>query len=288
MKFGNWLRIAIALILIGIGGLLYQQLNGDGIQFGNIKPEFDHTWTLQASELKELAIESDYAIDVQFIESTDGSNYVHIKGNMEQDAIDKLQNAEVKGGIMRLDITNNNSFRLFDINIPQSLTLNITVALSDSSGIDNLTVKVSSGNSEFRNIRSHSFQLTSTSGNVKFISTEVEDLKVSVTSGIITGEGVTAANLDISSVSGNITLDQLRGDGKIEAASGNITLSNQRSDNLDISVKSGNVRLTADSEFQGFYDLRTSSGKVTDPHSPQITKDIIKIRAGSGNITIKN
>ncbi|GJM75059.1 hypothetical protein HMSSN036_72750 [Paenibacillus macerans] len=87
--------------------------------------------------------------------------------------------------------------------------------------------------------------------------------------------------------SGNIKFTDFTGNGKFKSTSGNITLENQRSDSLDIAVQSGNVKLSVDPQFQGFYDLKTKSGSITAPEEPQQTKDVLKVRATSGDIRIR-
>ncbi|MEX3616951.1 hypothetical protein VVS51_10935 [Paenibacillus glucanolyticus] len=56
---------------------------------------------------------------------------------------------------------------------------------------------------------------------------------------------------------------------------------------MDISVRTGDVTLSPDPEFKGFFDLKTTSGHITAPESPQETTEVIKVRAASGDIRIR-
>lgn len=84
MNNKRWSLLAIILIIIGFAGMAYQSFN-----FGDEDPYHEQKWTLEA--LNSLTVESEYDIDVEVIESTNGTNYIEIRGNMAEDTINRLK-----------------------------------------------------------------------------------------------------------------------------------------------------------------------------------------------------
>lgn len=310
----RWSFIAIILVALGLAGMAYQQF-----EFGEDLPHHKQKWTL--NQLKSLTINSDYDVDVKFINSNDNSNYVEISGNMKQDTIDLLKETVASDDSLQLNVTQKSSwsFISFDFN---STKQQITVALSNREDLDNVQFKLQSNNGTFSDLSGKTIEISSTSGNLELNNVRTNQLTVKNTSGNITTnqvEGDTEiklssgnikindlnGSLKLSSTSGNITADNVNGSvsssltsgttkftnftgpGIFKSTSGNITLSDQRSDSLDITNQSGNVTLSLDHEFKGIYDLKTTSGNINAPDSPRQNTDLIKVRVTSGNIRIK-
>ncbi|RUT43787.1 hypothetical protein EJP82_18980 [Paenibacillus anaericanus] len=335
MNKRNWSFIAIIFIVLGFVGMAYQEF-----EFGDDLPSYNHKWVFDEGEFKSLVADSDYDIDLKFIDSPDGTDYIEMSGNMEQDNIDKLQQVTLSNGTLNLPLEKKFRMSFLSINF-QSERQHITVALSKEKSLDSILIDLSANNGGFQDLRSQNVEITASSGNIEVDSIKAEAVKLHASSGNITANQVqgdtdakvTSGNIKVNTLtgslaarttsgdikvndltgplsthatSGNITVNKVQGNvdasgssgnlkfidftgsGKFKLTSGNITLMDQRSDSLDISVSSGNVTLSKDPEFQGFYDLKTTSGNISSPESPQITKDIIKIRATSGNIKIKD
>lgn len=311
----RWSFLAIALIIIGFAGMAYQ-----GFEFGDDLPSYNQKLTF--TKLNSLLINSDYDVDVKFIKSPDGTDYVEVSGNMEEDTIDKLKNADTLAKDFTLDLKRKFRWSFMQINF-QSNKQHITVALTNPAQLEKFAVKLGSNNGGFsaltagnidiqatsggiqvNSVNTNRFTIRSTSGNIS--TTDIKaDTEIKLTSGTIkvtnldgaatlqaTSGNIKAENVkgsaDVSLKSGNIDFINFTGDGKFNSVSGNITLKNQRSDSLDITLQSGNVRLSADPGFKGIYDLRTTSGDIKAPDSPGQTQDLIKVRATSGNIRIQN
>lgn len=315
MNTKKWSLLAIILIAVGVAGMAYQQF-----KFGDEDPYFQQKWTLDS--LASLEVKSSYDMDVEFIESPDGTDYIEISGNMAESTIKKLEKASFNGPEVKIDLTENFEISFLSIDF-QSTKQHMTVALADPDKVLNqIKFELRSNNGNFSNMNADEIDLSTTSGNLTASSVTGKSLEIEATSGNIKASDVQAdseieigsgnikverlnGNLDAEGTSGNITVDGIEGSLKavltsgdtkvdglvgpavLKTTSGNVTLNGQRSDSLDITVGSGNVTLSADADFKGFYDLKASSGDVKAPDSPLITKDIIKVRTTSGNIRVR-
>ncbi|WP_068783906.1 DUF4097 family beta strand repeat-containing protein [Paenibacillus phocaensis] len=316
MNTKRWSLIGVLLILTGLAGMAYQQFN-----FGDQLPAYSQKWTFEQGGLTALLINSDYSVELEFIDSPDGTNYVEISGNMEQKTADTLKATQMAGGTLKLNLQDDFDWTFFSMNF-QSTKQRITVALSDKGELNQIGYKSGSGNGTFRGLRAGDIELSVGSGSLRAENVTAGQLRLAATSGNIAAERIqgnteillTSGSIRIDSLqgdliakstSGNITANQVQGtaqatvtsgnirferfigDGSFKSTSGNVTLSEQRSDHLDISVGSGNATLSADPQFKGSYDLHTRSGNITAPDSLQQTQDLIKVRTTSGNIRVR-
>lgn len=279
MNTKKWSLLGLLLILIGLAGMAYQHFD-----FGDELPSYQHKWTFEQGGLQNLLIDSDYDVELEFIDSPDGTNYVEINGKMNQKTIDAVKAAQISAGTLKLDLEDKFEWTFFSINF-QSTKQRITVALNDQDELDRIGFESDSSNGTFRGLRAGDIDLSIDSGNIRVDQFE-GTLTAKSSSGNITANQV-KGTVKATSNSGDIRFNRFTGDGSFKSNSGNITLSEQRSDNLDISVGSGNATLSADAEFKGYYDLQSGSGNTTAPDSPRQTQDLIKVRANSGNIRIR-
>lgn len=314
MNNKKWSLLAVILIVIGFAGMAYQ-----GFNFGDEYPYHEQKWTLDS--LDSLAVNSSYDVDVEFIQSKDGSNYIEIKGNMTQDTIDKLKETTLSGPDVNLDLTGKEQWGFLVINL-QNGKQHINVALADPKMLDTIRFELRYHSGNFSGLQAKNIELATSSGNLSASSITSEHLTMKTKSGNIKVAKVQGDTL-ISNTSGNVTVEQLQGaltahgtsgglavhdlEGPLEAnltsgnikiknftgvgviknTSGNVSISGQRSDSLDILVRSGNVNLSVDPKFRGIYDLKVDSGNIKAPDSPMETTDLIKIRTNSGNIRIE-
>ncbi|RRJ62491.1 hypothetical protein EHV15_05620 [Paenibacillus oralis] len=318
MNSKKWTLVGLFLIVVGLAGMAYQRFD-----FGEKLPAYQQKWTFGEGELENLHIEGDYDVDLEFIDSPDGASYIEASGNMKQEAIDKIKSAALSGQTLKLEFQDPWDWSFFSINF-QSTKQHITVALAKDSGLKEISYKSGDGNGSFTGLKAENIELSVSSGTIRADAIQAENLKLTTSDGNITAERVQVqGSAEIKLTSGNIKIDELQGaltakatsgnitasgvkgpveaslssgnikftdftgNGKFKATSGNVTLENQRSDSLDIAVQSGNVKLSADPQFRGVYDLKTRSGSITAPESPQQTVDIVKVRATSGDIRIR-
>lgn len=316
MNTKKWSLLGLLLILIGLAGMAYQHFD-----FGDELPSYQQKWTFEQGGLQKLLIDSDYDVELEFIDSPDGTNYVEINGNMNQKMIDAVKAAQISAGTLKLDLKDKFDWTFFSINF-QSTKQQMTVALNDTDELNRIGFRSNSSNGTFRGLRAGEIDLSSDSGNLRAENLKGNEIRLTSSSGNVTAENLQGnaeilldsgniridqfeGSLTAKSSSGNITANQIKGtvkassnsgdirfdrftgDGSFKSDSGNITLSEQRSDHLDISVGSGNATLSADAGFKGYYDLQSSSGNTTAPDSPRQTQDLIKVRSISGNIRIR-
>ncbi|GIP08471.1 DUF4097 family beta strand repeat-containing protein [Paenibacillus macerans] len=318
MNSKRWTLLGLFLIVLGLAGMAYQRFD-----FGEKLPAYQQKWTFGEGELENLHIEGEYDVDVEFIDSPDGAGYIEASGNMKQEAIDKIKAAAISGQTLKLEFEEPWDWSFFSMNF-QSTKQHITVALAKDSGLKAISYKSVDGNGSFAGLKAENIELSVSSGNIRADAVQAETLKFTATTGNITAERVevqgnaeiklgsgnikinelqgaltakaTSGNITASGVegpveaslgSGNIKFTDFTGNGKLKSTSGNITLENQRSDSLDIAVQSGSVKLSIDPQFRGVYDLRTKSGSITAPESPQQSEDVVKVRTTSGDIRIR-
>ncbi|MDG0792273.1 DUF4097 domain-containing protein [Cohnella ginsengisoli] len=245
-------------------------------------PAHEQKWTFTQGKLHSLVVDSEYDVSMAFIASADGSNYVEISGNMQQHTIDQLEATEIAGNTLKVEL--NKDVKLVAPNY-KSTKLQMTVALADDTRLKQVSYKSKAGDASFTDLKAENIDVSFHSGDVK-----VDGLQ-----GALTVEGtfgnITAADVDgsadVSLRTGQIKFDRFTGDGVFKLTSGSIDLTEQRSDHLDISVRTGDVTLSLDPAFKGFFDLKTTTGRVNAPEPPQETTDKIKVRATSGNILIR-
>ncbi|WP_159081934.1 DUF4097 family beta strand repeat-containing protein [Paenibacillus sp. CAA11] len=311
----KWTFVALLLIVLGGAGMAVE-----GFKFGDDYPAYTQRWEFDNQELKNLLIDSDYSLDVEFAPGTSNTNVVEISGNMDQKSIDRLKSIQLQDHTLNLELKERMS-RLFNISF-QNQTQHMKVSLSDPAALEQFKAVLNSSNGTFSAVEARQGEISADSGNIKLTNSRVDDLKLSTHSGSIRGSQHTGSSLHVATVSGNIsfedyssdtiiegrsgniraeqmqgtmtvsnksgdvTVEEWKGDGTFKLSSGNLRIEDQRSNNLDITVGSGDAKISEDPEFRGFYDLKAKSGDVSAPEAPQQTKDVIKIRTSSGDIKI--
>ncbi|USB32950.1 DUF4097 family beta strand repeat-containing protein [Paenibacillus sp. YPG26] len=272
--------LAILLMIVGAGGMAAQKF-----AFGDELPSYTKKWTFSPGELKELVINSSSAsIEAEFIQSQNGSNYVELSGNTNQNVIHKLDQVSVNGGRLEVDLSNDSEFRFFNVNF-QSYKQHMTVALSDPAELAKVEANLDSADVEFKGTQADQIHISASSGVIKLSSVQAKTLKASVDSGIIKAEKV-QADVALSAESGNLELDHWVGNGSLKTSSGSIRIQDQQATQLDLEADSGMIEVEANPNFKGFYDAQAESGVVEVPDSPRTTTDVIKARVDSGIISI--
>ncbi|WP_068620773.1 DUF4097 family beta strand repeat-containing protein [Paenibacillus tuaregi] len=272
--------LAILLIIIGAGGMAAHKF-----AFGDELPSYSKKWTFEAGELKDLFVNSEHTIEAEFVESSDGTNYVEISGNLEQDTIDRVNQVKLSGGKLALDLSTKPEFRFFNFNF-QSTRQHMTIALAQPSELEQIKFDLDSSSGEFKGLQAEQVEISSSSGHVDLDSVKARQLKVEIESGSITA-GTIQADVDLSTQSGGVKIEHLDGNGSIKAESGSIRIADQNSTQLDLSAQSGSIKVKANPDFQGFYDAQADSGSVKIPDSPKTSSDVIKARTESGSIDIE-
>ncbi|WP_339234111.1 DUF4097 family beta strand repeat-containing protein [Paenibacillus sp. FSL R5-0517] len=309
----KWYFIGISLVILFLTGTSCQSFN-----VINKLSAHEQKWIFSHDDLDALVINSEYDVNMEFISSSDDTNYVEISGNMQQSTIDQLKGTEVAGNTLELQL--HKDVKLVAPNY-KSIKTRIIVALADDTQLQQISYISSSGNTSFTGLKAEMIDLSVSSGNLRTEAITAGRLSLTSKSGDITAERIqgntdiqlhsgnikvnglqgsltiksTSGNINTVDVegttnttlhSGNIKFDRFRGNGVFKSVSGNVSLTGQRSDSLDISVRTGNVTLSLDPQFKGFFDLKTTSGHITAPNSKKETTDVVMVRTVSGDIRI--
>lgn len=270
--------IGICLLIMTFIGTACQPLD-----FVDKLPYHKQKWAFAPNEMSALKIESEYDVNMEFIPSKDGTNYVEVSGNMQQNTADQLKKTRITGNALGLQL--DKDVKLVAPNY-KSIKTKIIVALADETKLQQILYKSNTSNSSFTGLKAKNIDLSVSSGNLKADDISTGRLSLVSKSGNISAERI-RGDAEIQTHSGYIKIDGLKGALTAQSASGSVTVTGQRSDNMDISVRTGDVALSPDPEFKGLFDLKTASGNIIAPDPPQETKDVIKIRAGSGDIRIQ-
>ncbi|WP_234122743.1 DUF4097 family beta strand repeat-containing protein [Clostridium hydrogenum] len=167
----------------------------------------------------------------------------------------------------------------------------------------NLSINCSSGNVNFMSdIKLNELDCDESSGNIKS-EHEIQADKVSFTasSGNEEFEKLKSDSYNVNASSGNIEINSLSGAGKVEARSGNIQIKYEDiKDEADVEASSGNVSLTVPSDLSFEFNGQCSSGDINsnfnmnkDEDGKEATAKVgkapykkISARTSSGNIRI--
>lgn len=281
-----WYLTAICLIAIGV----YGAINNDWMAGDKDLIDFEKEWTFSADELRDFSVDSSYNVSMKFVKSTDGRNTIHLTGRGTERTAEEARAAEISGGSLQLDLVRKPArflnFFNFDFRNNQQ---EFVVAVADDSRFDKLQIKTRSGNIRLDDasiLDIAAARVSANSGNVSIDGFRGGTLDVSVNSGNIKIDRATA-NLNASSNSGNLTVEDLTGPARLSANSGIVKLYKLDNADADVSTGSGNAFVQVPFGFPGFYDTKAGSGRIRTPEARRETSDSIKVRTGSGNITIE-
>lgn len=274
-------RLAIiGLILVVIGFL---GMSSNKFDFGDKLTEYHKTWTVDNDTLSHLILNSDYTTDVEFVQSTDGTQSIELTGQFEDEVISQLNQIQPQNGKFQINMIDD-SIHFINISF-KSQTATLIVSLPDLNQLQEVGIHFTSSNGSVTNLTAKDVEITLKSGNLVLKSIVTDQLRVETNSGNLSGSNI-QGNAQISIKSGNINITNYSGEGTFKSNSGNIKLTQKGPSSLDLSAKSGNVTIVADPNFKGFYDLDANSGNVSSPESLRISNDLIKVRTNSGNIKI--
>lgn len=276
------MAIGAVLVLLGLA-LIFTKGNANG----KALPSFEKNWSFGAGELRDLQVQSDYPVELTFVKSTDGSNSVQLYGQGKQKLKDAVERIELTGGTLDLDLRepNRQFWDVIDLIVSRPKE-EIVVALTDDSEIERLKLKLSSGSIAAKDVVVKQAIIEISSGSAKLENLTADHLNLDMKSGSIKGD-VIRANTSIESSSGSIKLEHLTGPAQVRSSSGSIKIYKDDTTDLDIKASSGSVYVRMPESFAGTYDIQASSGSVRAPESKRDTKDLVKVRASSGSITIE-
>ncbi|MFD0619095.1 DUF4097 family beta strand repeat-containing protein [Paenibacillus sp. GCM10027629] len=292
--------IATCCIVIGVIGLLVY-----GVKDPTVKDvAYTKKWDFKAAEFKNFILNSDYDIDVEFRESPDQSGYVELSGKLPPEKIASLENVEIQRAGLNLDLERDSVFQFQVFDFSFSSDQKLVIALPQGEVLDLMELNSTSSNIDVERARAMSVKVKTTSGDLNVKQLDAEQVKLEATSGNIKGQEL-QGQVELTTKSGEVRLDQLSGDivavvtsgnidvkdhvgtANLRTTSGNIELTQlQITPEVSLESTSGNVDLTIPQAFDGVYDVKTNSGEIEIPDTTLTTKDMVKARTSSGNITI--
>lgn len=314
----NAIRLALLCIVVGLIGVAFF-----GFEFGDKREDYDQKLSFDAAIVDSLLVQTEDSTRIIFTSSDDSDVSVHFKGKWNPDTIQRLNQLQPENALLTMNTRSKDSFSFFsfstdfsknviEITVPKGkqfteFTLDNVSSDNDISGLTagRVTLTSTSGNLNLNDIEADEFsaKLTSgevkadqvkaskdarfelTSGNVKLSTIEAADITLKLQSGDVKVEDI-QGDINASLTSGNLKINGLSGEGTIRMKSGNIDLVQNTAANLDIETISGNIKVTAASDFAGFFDAQAVSGNVRTPDSLRTGTELIKIRATSGDINI--
>ncbi|XID91199.1 DUF4097 family beta strand repeat-containing protein [Paenibacillaceae bacterium WGS1546] len=281
-----WYLTAICLIAIGV----YGALNNDWTAGDKDLIDFEKEWTFSADELRDFSVDSSYNVSVKFVKSTDGRNTIHLAGRGTERTAEQAQAAEISGGSLQLDLVRKPArfLNVFNFDFRHNRQ-QFVISVADGSRFDKLQLKTRSGNVHMDDasiLDIAAAKVSANSGNVTIDGFRGGTLDVDVRSGNVK-IGQATANLNASTNSGNLTVEDLTGPARLSANSGNVKLYKLDNADADVSTGSGNAYVQVPFGFPGFFDTKAGSGRTRTPEARRETSDSVKVRTGSGNITIE-
>lgn len=283
MKKKLWI-LAFLLVAVGIIGLAFNKFDLNDNQLIS----FQKSWALHSDELNELIIDGNSSdVKVEFIESETNSDAVkiNISGKAEPLVAERIDNTVISNGALALDLNTASKVRLVQFNFTEPEIV-IQVSLPKTESLDKLQVTITSGNTKVSDAAVNQLALESRSGDISINNAQANEAVITSQSGNLKINSI-ASKLTTTTGSGDIKVMNLIGVLTADTRSGNITVVQRESNNAAITTSSGDVKFTTANDFNGFYDVRSNSGDITVPDNNGASDAIIKIKTGSGNITVK-
>lgn len=292
--------------LMGAGLLGLAAFAKDTLQLGDPPQNqaYAQDWKLAAGTMKQLDIQSDYEIAVDFVPSTDGQDHVTIKGAVIPDVSKQLQQTELQEGALQLHLgTQQRSWQLVKPRVQHHVQY-ITVQLARPDSLQLASFRLKSAQTNLNHVQAGQIRVQAGSGRIKAqqllgdteLTTSDGDIsiqdwngsKLTVQSG--SGQlqiGKAIGNVHTATGSGELEIDQLAGDTGIESHSGNVKLALTGSHNINVKVRSADVEIATNASFAGSYKARSVTGQTEIPHTTVTGSSHIDAYSESGNIAIK-
>lgn len=279
MKHKFLISSALLLIVIGIVGMIIYKF-----QFQDEYSELKQTWTLQAHELKKLNIDSNYDVDIAFSSDSNDEGYIKFEGNIHPQVAERLSNLKLEGPEFSINLTPPSTLQFMSVNfkIPKG---KISIVLPEGTELDDLNISTFSADILLKEAIAKNINVTTLSGNIDTLNLTADQIHLDTKSGDIEGEQLTA-HIQAVSLSGDIDLRQVEGAAKVETFSGDLTISQIGVSTITANTLSGNIDITADPNFDGFYEAHSLSGSIKIPDSPKESKETIIADTKSGDIDI--
>ncbi|MFD1888034.1 DUF4097 family beta strand repeat-containing protein [Paenibacillus wenxiniae] len=296
--------IGIGLLAAGVLGLA--AFTKDTLQLGNPPQNqtYEHHWELPAGAMKQLDIQSDYEIAVQFVPSPDGQDHVTLKGAVISSIRQQLARSHLQGDALQLNLGRQQQrWQLVKPRVQPHVQY-ITVQLAQPDSLQLANFRLSSAQTNLNHVQAKQIRVQSGSGRIKAqqldgnteLTTSSGDISIHTWNGsklnLHSGSGqlqIGTANGHVytSTGSGALQIDQLGGDANIASHSGNVKLMLTGSHDIDVHVRSANIHIDADSTFAGTYQAYVANEQTERSQTSAAGSAHIDAYSDSGQVTIK-
>jgi hypothetical protein len=159
--------VALLLIVISITGLLVTGLNVKPIEL-NVK-SLQQSKTFKMEELQQIVIKADAVdVNVQVIESTDGSNKITLKGKIASNHNDKsMDSILIEDGKLNLDLTNANNKKVWSFLKWNFSDITLIVAVTPDTQVPDLKIDVKVGDIKVDQGKTSTIDVYANVGDIK-------------------------------------------------------------------------------------------------------------------------
>lgn len=247
--------------------------------------EYDRVWNFHTGQLESVYIQTDYNMQIEYKESTDDTNYIEIKGAANQKVVRALDETDIVQKSLTLHLSKPGSLgKLADKASRHDETQYITFVLARGTQLHKIEANSTSEWLRIRQIKADQAILKTTSGQVKLDGFQGELLHIQTGSGDIE-TFKTRGQVEAGSGGGNIKVIDAEGNLNVQTDSGNIQLSGEFT-RASVQTVTGNITIALPADYEGRYDLETTTGKIRAPMSIPSSSNYIKVKTISGNIRI--
>jgi hypothetical protein len=159
--------VALLLIVISITGLLVTGLNVKPIEL-NVK-SVQQSKTFQTDELQHIVIKADAVdVNVQVIESTDGSNKITLKGKIASNHNDmSMDSILIEDGKLNLDLTNTSNKKAWSFLKWNFSDITLFIVVTPETQVPDLKIDVKVGDITVDQGQTNTIDVIAKVGDVK-------------------------------------------------------------------------------------------------------------------------
>ncbi|EAK8405781.1 DUF4097 domain-containing protein [Listeria monocytogenes] len=269
----------LVLFIIGAIGVSLTMNKGNMIEKGE---PLTKQWDLSTENINSITFSSERDVMLEWKESTNGKNYIELKGNYsanDKKAIQKLEPVSEDG-------------TSFDITVPEEEDWyngfgkiyaygqqKVTVYLTKDTKLADLEVKSHSGDINVADFKVKKFVSSTNSGELKVSNLEANTAQMATSSGDLELSNM-KANSSVETGSGQTDLTNLTGDLEVNGGSGDVNVTGIKAKKLKIAIDSGDIELTSGT-VTDLAVLTTSSGDIDAS-----TKGKVQAESNSGFIEL--
>ncbi|MGZ9586988.1 DUF4097 family beta strand repeat-containing protein [Paenibacillus marinisediminis] len=308
----TWFNIlGVCCILLGITGLFIyginpllpssargealEEYNGSTSSNGEISNDernqlyrYKNKFEFDNEQLTSLKVNADMG-DVNIKWALDNESWIEVKGEATKDVIDRIAQAEIKGGELQLNYNYKRQswefIQLFNMGwqhhkheivihadkdfVLKGLEADLAMGSFEIDGgrYDRMKADCDMGQMEVRNIVANYAELDAAMGQVVTDAVDAP-LTVKTSMGEVDMRN-TLQTIDVSSEAGSVYIEQAR------------------AHNITADSSMGSVEIRVAPEFEGSYDLKVELGDITAPESKRKSDQVIKVRSEMGSINIE-